>query len=98
MSMTVTMSETGLLELPEAVRRHFRLTGTARLLLEVSEDVITLRPQLTSEAEVPVVKIEKRGDHRVIVGPGPLSDEQIIRAIDAGRSDREERLLAFRKE
>ena len=58
--MTVTMSEAGLLELPEVVRRHFKLQGAARLELEVGTDSITLRPELKQPAQE--VRIEKRGN------------------------------------
>ncbi len=96
--MTITMSEAGLLELPEAVRRRFQLKGEARFLLDVSEGAITLRLEERPAEDVPAAKIENRGGYRVIAGPGPLSDERIIRAIQADRDEREERILAFRNE
>lgn len=94
MSMTVTMNEAGFLELPESVRRHFKMKGPARLELEMDNDTITLRPeQAPEEDDVPLARVEMRNGHMVIVGPAPLSDEQIIRAIREDRDERDRRIL-----
>ena len=97
MSMTVTMNEAGFLELPEVVRRHFKLKGAARLELEVREDSITLRPE-RCEATEGEVRIEKRGNRMVIVGAPPVTSVQIVQAIAEGREEQTERILDSRRQ
>lgn len=79
MSMTVTMSEAGLLELPEVVRRRFQLQGESRLELEVGPDSITLRPE--KPGADPEVQIVRKGKLLVITGAPPVTSAQIASAI-----------------
>ena len=77
----VTMSEAGLVELPEDVRKQFNLFGPSRLELEeVKNGAITLRPE-TPPPKTPDVSIAWRGKRRVIVGAAPVTSQDIVRAI-----------------
>ena len=97
MSMTITMSETGGIELPEAVRRYLKLTGPGQLEVECKEGAVSLRAQAAEESSgVPEARVERRNGRLVIVGSHVTTDEDVIAAIQAGRDEREERILAFR--
>ena len=94
MSMTVTMNEAGFLELPEVVRRHFKMKGAARLELEMDNDTITLRPAPAPVGDdVPEARVEMRNGRKVIVGAPPVTSEQIIQAIAADREERTDRIV-----
>lgn len=84
-------------QLASVVCRQFKLRPSSRVRIEVAEDTITLHPDEPRAVEdVPLAGIETRGNRRVIVGHPPLSDEDIVRAIQAGRDEREERIVAYR--
>lgn len=94
MSTTVTMTEAGLVQLPEAVRKLFHLEGETRLELEVQTDGIRLRPQRTAPAAPRLVR-NQRG--RLVIADGPALDENsVVQAIKADREERDEHILAFR--
>lgn len=97
MSITITMNETGGLELPEVVRRYLKLTGSAQLEVECKEGAVSLRPQVAGGGdEVPEARVERRNGRLVIVGSHVTTDEDVIAAIQAGRDEREDRILAYR--
>ncbi len=98
MSITVTMNEAGLLELPESVRRHFKMKGPARLELEMDNDSITLRPEPGWVDDVPVARVEYRNGFPVIVGAPPVTSEQIVAAIKADRDERDEHLAGHSRQ
>jgi bifunctional DNA-binding transcriptional regulator/antitoxin component of YhaV-PrlF toxin-antitoxin module len=86
MSTTITMSEAGLVQLPEAVRRLLRLEGAVALDLDVENDSIRLRPRQPAAEPARLVR-NKRG--RLVIADGPvLTDDVIVEAIKAGRDER----------
>lgn len=95
MSMTVTMNDAGMVALPESVRHLFGIKGARDIELDVESDGVKLRLVSTSaENEVPMASIEYRDGFPVIVGTPPLSDEEVVGAIKAGRDERSEELAS----
>jgi bifunctional DNA-binding transcriptional regulator/antitoxin component of YhaV-PrlF toxin-antitoxin module len=89
MSMTVTMNESGLVAVPESVRKLFGIKGPAQVELDLETDGVRLRfPSAQAGEDVPVARVEYRDGFPVIVGTPPLSDEDVVRAIKADRDDR----------
>ena len=89
MSMTVTMNESGLVAVPESVRKRFGIKGPAQVKLDLETDGVRLRfPSAQGYDDVPVARVEVRDGFPVIVGTPPLSDEEVVRAIKADRDDR----------
>jgi bifunctional DNA-binding transcriptional regulator/antitoxin component of YhaV-PrlF toxin-antitoxin module len=87
--MTVTMNESGLVAVPESVRKLFGINGPAQVELDLETDGVRLRfPSARACDDVPVARVEYRDGFPVIVGTPPLSDEDVVRAIKADRDDR----------
>jgi bifunctional DNA-binding transcriptional regulator/antitoxin component of YhaV-PrlF toxin-antitoxin module len=92
MSMTITMNEAGRLTLPESVRRMFGLSGDQQIELDVQDDGVKLRFEHPAATEVPVGRIETRNGRRVIVPPITVTSQDIVKAIQADRNERADKL------
>ena len=106
MSMTVTMNEAGMVELPPSVRKRFNLVGQTQLELDVREDGFTFRPRVSLDSSgtapslfaTPAVSIVREGRLRVFSGGPKLTDEDVIRAIAADRDERTVAVMALGKQ
>lgn len=88
------MNESGLVQLPEAVRKLFKLEGPASLELEVQDDSIRLRPQ---SPVTQVARLVRNQRGRLVIAGGPaLDDDTIVQALKADRADRDDKILRFR--
>jgi AbrB family looped-hinge helix DNA binding protein len=88
MNATITMDAAGRFVLPKSIRDHLHLRAGTRLRADVVADRIELTPEPDAG-----VRIERRGKRMVIVGGGPFS---AVQAIKAAREEREEQLAQGR--
>ncbi len=91
MTATLTIDGGGGISLPTAFLEKFRLKPGAKLLADVSDDGMALRPDGdTASAQA---RLEDRDGFLVFTGTQPFD---AVDAILAARADREEELSAMR--
>ncbi|MFY9985131.1 MAG: AbrB/MazE/SpoVT family DNA-binding domain-containing protein [Chthoniobacterales bacterium] len=86
MDVTITMDSAGRIVLPKTVRELLHLRGGAKLMLKVSASKIELSPQADDQ-----VKVTRRGDRLVIVGPP--KGLNAAEAIQADREDQDQQVI-----
>lgn len=91
MSITITLGKAGRLVVPKPIRDSLGLREGTRLRLEASAGKFEAIPEADD------VKIEVRDGFPVISGGQPRKKGDIVRAIKAGREEREDRVVARRK-
>jgi AbrB family looped-hinge helix DNA binding protein len=91
MSITITLGKAGRLVVPKAIRESLGLREGARLRIESSAGKFEVSPESDD------VQIEIRGAFPVIRGGLPRKKGDIVKALEAGRDARAERILAHRK-
>lgn len=84
MSATVTIDSAGRLVLPKAFRERLHLRAGDKLSADVVADRIELTPVPDEH-----VKLVRKGKRLVMVGAGPVS---VVDAVKAAREEYEERL------
>lgn len=91
MTATLTIDPSGGISLPAAFLEKFRLKPGAKLLADLSDDGMALRPE--DEAVSTQAQLQDRDGFLVFTGTQPFD---AVDAILAARADREDELLALR--
>jgi len=91
MTATLTIDPSGGISLPPAFLEKFRLKPGARLLADVSDDGMALRPD--DEAVSSQVQLVDQDGFLVFTGTRPFD---AVDAIMAARADREDELAQLR--
>lgn len=89
MTATLTIDPSGGISLPPAFLEKFRLKPGAKLLADMGDDGMALRP--SDETESTSVQLVDRDGFLVFAGAQPFD---AVEAILAARADREEELQA----
>ena len=90
MKITAIMDSDGRIKLPRKVKERLKLQPGSRVSLSIEDATARL-----NRAEPPLAKVEMRNGCWVIVSPqaGFISDDDAVSVIQAGRDEREDRIL-----
>jgi bifunctional DNA-binding transcriptional regulator/antitoxin component of YhaV-PrlF toxin-antitoxin module len=89
MTATLTIDPSGSISLPQLFLQKFHLKPGARLLVDVSDNGMELRPDDDNESRE--AKLVDRDGFLVFTGTTPFD---AVEVIQAARADRDEQLLA----